>query len=158
MSMYQYKAEQFLPVTINEAWEFFSSPKNLATITPPELDFKTLSELNDEEIFEGMIIDYIVKPLFKLPVHWQTEICKVNKGVFFTDRQLKGPYKVWEHTHIFKQEKDGVLMSDIINYQLPFGLIGSIAHSLLIRKKVKDIFTYRKNVLEKIFINEPVLN
>ena len=89
MSMFQYKTEQFLPIDIEEAWSFFSSPKNLATITPAELDFKILSDLNNEEIYEGMKIDYIVKPLLKIPIHWQTEIIKVNKKNFFTDRQLK---------------------------------------------------------------------
>lgn len=159
MSIYQYKAEQFLPIDVEEAWNFFSSAKNLATITPKELDFKILTQLDNAEIYEGMKIDYIVKPLLKIPVHWQTEIVKVRRGVSFTDTQLKGPYKVWEHTHIFKAENGGVLMNDIINYELPFGFIGNIAHALFVRKKIENIFAYRKNILEKIFIkNEPVLN
>ena len=157
MSMFQYKTQQFLPISVDEAWNFFSSPKNLATITPPELDFKILSTFNNE-IYEGMKIDYMVKPLFKIPMYWQTEIFKVNKGKYFTDRQLKGPYKKWEHTHTFKPVNNGVLMEDIINYQLPLGFIGNLAHTLLVRKKIENIFTYRKNILEKIFINEPVLN
>lgn len=159
MGMFQYKTEQFLPIDIEEAWQFFSSPKNLATITPADLDFKILSNLKDEEIYEGMKIDYVVKPLLKIPMHWQTEIIKVSRGKFFTDRQLKGPYKIWEHTHIFKNLADGVLMQDIINYQLPFGIIGNIAHSLLVKKKIENIFSYRRNVLEKIFItNEHIFN
>ena len=138
---------------------FFSSPKNLAAITPDELDFKILSTLDNEEIFEGMKIDYIVKPVLKVPVHWQTEIIKVNRGLSFTDTQLKGPYKIWEHTHIFKAVTGGVLMNDIIHYQLPFGIIGNIAHGLFVRKKIENIFTYRKNILEKIFNkNEHILN
>lgn len=159
MSIHQYKAEQFLPIGINEAWEFFSSPKNLVTITPVELDFKILSELKDEDIYEGMLIDYTVKPLFKIPIHWQTEIYKVKKGIFFTDRQLKGPYKMWEHTHTFKPIANGVLMYDVINYQLPLGILGNMAHAVLIKKKIEGIFTYRRNILEKIFtINDHILN
>lgn len=159
MSMYQYKAEQFLPIDVEEAWMFFSSAKNLATITPDKLDFKILTQLNNEEIFEGMKIDYIVKPLLKIPVHWQTEIIKVSRGVSFTDTQLKGPYKIWEHTHIFKAVAGGVLMNDVINYQLPFGVIGDIAHALFVKKKIENIFIYRKKILEKIFLkNEYVLN
>lgn len=157
MSMFQYKAEQFLPISVDEAWAFFSSPKNLATITPAELDFKILSKVNDEDIYEGMIIDYIVKPLFKIPVHWQTEICTVKKGKFFTDRQLKGPYKLWEHTHTFEKMTNGVLMHDIINYQLPFGFLGNIAHTVLVKKKIENIFIYRKNILEKIFTTNEYL-
>lgn len=156
--MFQYKSEQFLPIGIDEAWKFFSSPKNLVTITPAELDFKIITSLKDEEIYEGMKIDYIVKPLLKIPMRWQTEIINVTKGKHFTDRQVKGPYKLWEHTHIFKPVQDGVLMQDIVNYQLPFGFIGNIAHSLIVKKKIENIFTYRKNILNKIFTNEHVLN
>ena len=158
MSIHQYKTEQLLPIGIEEAWRFFSSPKNLAVITPAELDFKILSNLEEEEIYEGMKIDYILKPLLKIPLHWQTEIIKVNKGKNFTDRQVKGPYKIWEHTHTFKPVKDGILMKDTIRYQLPFGFLGNIAHRLFVKKKIENIFIYRKNTLEKMFRNEYVLN
>lgn len=158
MPMFHYKTEQFLPIGIDEAWSFFSSPENLARITPTELDFKILTNLKDEEIYEGMKIDYTVKPLFKIPMRWQTEIIKVNKGKYFTDRQLKGPYKIWEHTHTFKPVNGGVLMQDAINYQLPLGFIGNFAHKFLVKKKIENIFIYRKNILEKIFNNEFVLN
>lgn len=154
--MYQYKTEQFLAVDIGEAWEFFSSPKNLLTIIPPELDFKILTQLKEEDIFEGMRIDYIVKPLFNIPVRWQTEIFKVKKGMHFTDRQLKGPYKLWEHTHTFKAVKSGVMMQDVINYELPFGILGKFAHAVLVKKKIEKIFAYRRNILEKLFSNEHV--
>ncbi len=159
MSMFQYKTEQFLPINIEKAWKFFSSPKNLKTITPDELDFKILTDIGDEEIYEGMKIDYMVKPLFKIPVRWQTEIIKIKKLRYFTDRQLKGPYKTWEHKHTFITKKDGVLMQDKIDYKLPFGVIGNALHALLVRKKIEKIFTYRKNILEKIFVtNGNVLN
>lgn len=158
MRIFQYKTEQFLPIGIEAAWQFFSSPKNLVIITPPELDFKIVTNLNDEEIYEGMKIDYIVKPLLKIPLRWQTEIIKVNRSRYFTDRQVKGPYKIWEHTHTFKSVNGGVLMHDIIKYKLPLGFIGNIAHTLVVKKKIENIFTYRKNILEKIFKNEHLLN
>ncbi|MBC8046328.1 MAG: SRPBCC family protein [Fimbriimonadaceae bacterium] len=151
--MHQFKAEQFFPIDKKRAWDFFSSPKNLSKITPPEMDFKILSPLNGEEIFEGMKIDYTVKPLFGISVRWQTEICKVKNQKYFTDSQLKGPYKVWEHTHTFTEVTGGVNMQDVINYQLPFGFIGNVAHSLFVRKKIENIFSYRKQILEKIFIS-----
>lgn len=148
--MYQYKTEHWLPISIEEAWQFFSSPANLAVITPPEMDFKILSTIGND-IYEGMIIDYKVKPLLGIAVKWQTEICKVERGKYFTDKQLKGPYKVWEHTHSFIESNGGVLMKDVINYQLPFSFIGSIAHWLFVRKKIENIFNFRKNKLNKIF-------
>ena len=154
MSVFQYKAEQFLPIDIEKAWDFFSSPKNLSVITPPEMGFKILTELNGKEIHDGMLIDYTVKPLLGIAMHWQTKIRDVEKYKVFADSQLKGPYKSWEHTHTFEEINNGVLMKDIINYELPFGFIGDIAHTLLVKKKIENIFAYRKSVLEKIFIKQ----
>ena len=113
--IYYFKTEHLLPVSIDEAWDFFSSAKNLARITPPEMDFKILSTLDEKEIYEGMIIDYIVRPVFGIPLKWQTEIINVNKPHSFADRQLKGPYKIWEHTHTFLEVDGGVLMHDVVN-------------------------------------------
>lgn len=153
MSIFYYKTEQFLPISISKAWDFFSSAKNLALITPPEMDFKILTNLDGKEIYEGMIIDYTVKPLLSIALRWQTEICKVDKPFYFTDRQLKGPYKLWEHTHRYIEKNNGVLMEDEVKYQLPFGIIGTMANSLFVRKKIESIFTYRRDVLTKMFIN-----
>lgn len=150
--MHQFKVEQFLPISREKAWDFFSSPKNLSVITPPEMDFKILSELNGAGIYEGMKIDYRVKPLLGISLRWQTEICKVQNQNYFTDRQLKGPYKIWEHTHTFVEAKDGILMTDVVNYELPFGLFGKVAERLIVRKKIKSIFDYRKTILNKIFL------
>jgi len=149
--MHQFKAEQFLPIDKSKAWDFFSSPKNLSLITPPEMDFKILSKLNGEEIFEGMKIDYTVKPLLGIAVRWQTEICKVQNQNYFTDRQAKGPYKIWEHTHTFSEVDGGVLMHDIVNYKLPFGFLGRTLNSILIKGKIESIFVYRKKVLATLF-------
>ena len=151
MYIRHFKTEQFLAIDIDQAWDFFSSAKNLSRITPPEMGFNILTQLEDKEIYEGMKIDYTVKPLWGIPVHWQTEICKVYRKKKFTDKQLKGPYRLWEHTHTFSTVHGGVWMTDEINYQLPFGFIGVLFHSLVVRKKIEHIFTYRKQVLEKIF-------
>lgn len=151
METYFFNAEQFLPITINKAWEFFSDAENLAVITPPALGFKVLSPVKDQEIYEGMLIDYKVSPLFNVPLHWRTQISKVDKPYSFTDRQLKGPYKLWEHTHHFFEKENGILMKDRVKYQLPYGIIGEVAHSVLVRDKIEDIFAYRKQVLNQIF-------
>lgn len=150
--MHQFKAEQYLPIDKNKAWAFFSSPKNLSLITPPEMDFKILTKQNDGEIYEGMKIDYTVKPLFGIRVRWQTEICRVENQKYFTDRQTKGPYKIWEHTHSFVEIDNGVLITDVVNYELPLGFIGKIAERILVRKKINAIFDYRKNILKKLFV------
>lgn len=151
MKIFQYKTEQLLPVDISKAWDFFSSPGNLAVITPPALDFTILSDIEDKQIYTGMIIDYKVKPLFGISVNWQTEITDVEKPFSFTDRQLKGPYKLWEHHHWFIEKANGVLVMDHVCYQLPFGVIGTISHSLIVRKKLDHIFNFRRSTLTRLF-------
>jgi ligand-binding SRPBCC domain-containing protein len=152
--MYQFKTLQWLPISLNEAWDFFSSPLNLAKITPPELDFKILTPVEGKEIYNGMLIDYRVKPLFGIPVHWQTEICKVEKPFIFADRQLKGPYKVWHHTHIFREENGGVMMEDIVDYEIPLGALGRLAQILIVKRKVESIFEFRRKTLENFLKNK----
>ncbi|WP_207514685.1 SRPBCC family protein [Longitalea luteola] len=151
MSIFYLKKEQLLPVDIQKAWAFFSSPNNLARITPPAMDFVTLTQIEDQEIYTGMRIDYRVKPLFGIPLHWQTEIVDVNKPFAFTDVQLRGPYRVWEHTHTFTETGNGVLMQDVVKYKLPFGWLGVLTHALLVRKKLEDLFAYRKAAIERLF-------
>ena len=152
MSQFYFRTEQYLPAGIGKAWKFFSSAKNLARITPPELDFRIISAPGDQEIHEGMIIDYLVKPLAGWPVRWRTEIEKVQKPVLFIDRQVAGPYRTWVHRHEFIQKQHGLLMKDEVLYELPFGWIGDLVHRLLVRKRIEGIFEYRRQMLEKIFL------
>jgi len=151
--IFTFNSEHFMPLGIDQAWDFFSSAGNLARITPPEMNFIILTNLDNKEVYEGMLIDYTVKPLFGIPLRWQTEIYKVNKPESFSDRQLKGPYRIWEHTHTFIQKENGVLMKDEVRYQLPFGIIGRLAHAIFIKKKIKSIFSFREKALNKIFMN-----
>ncbi len=150
--MHQYKTEQFLPIGRKKAWEFFSSPNNLRTITPPELDLLILTKLNGGGIYEGMEIEYTVRPVLGIRVKWKTEICKVKDQEYFMDKQVRGPYKVWEHTHSFIETSAGVMMIDIVNYELPLGVLGKLAEKLYVNKKIESIFDYRKEVLEKLFL------
>lgn len=147
---YTFTVQQYLPIPITKAWEFFSSPGNLALITPPEMEFKILSK-HKTPIYEGMHIDYIVKPLAKIPLKWKTEIGKTIELTEFTDRQLKGPYVKWEHHHSFIPFDKGTMMKDEVVYRLPLGFIGDILNKLLVRKKIQYIFTYRKIILIKLF-------
>lgn len=149
--MHQFKTQQILPISCAEAWTFFSSPKNLSKITPPEMDFKILTKIPDTAIYDGMTIDYKVKPLLGIPVRWQTKLYNIQTEKRFTDRQIIGPYKVWEHTHTFERHPKGVLMTDVIHYQLPLGYLGKLAERLFVGNKVAAIFTYRRKVLEKLF-------
>ena len=148
--VFNYNTEQLLPVTIEKAWDFFSTPKNLVLITPANLDFRILTKLDDGEIYPGMIINYTLRPLFGIPVRWRTEICEVNKPFSFTDRQVTGPYKTWIHRHQFIEKENGVLMKDDVSYELPLGLFGNLGY-MLVRKRVEKIFAYRCEMLQRIF-------
>jgi ligand-binding SRPBCC domain-containing protein len=151
MKIFTLCREQELPIAIEEAWAFFSSPKNLDKITPPDMGFVIKSQLNEGGIFRGMKIQYIVKPLLGIPLKWITEISEVDAPFLFTDKQLKGPYALWEHTHYFTTVPGGVKMRDEVKYGLPLGWLGLLAHTLVVRKKLDDIFNYRRKVLEQFF-------
>ncbi len=150
--MFYYKAEQLLPVDLQTAWAFFSTPGNLSLITPPEMGFRTLTKFEEgQEIYSGMYIDYKVRPVFGIPVFWRTEIKDVQKPWSFTDIQLKGPTACWEHTHTFIEKENGVLMQDVVKYRLPFGPLGVLTHALLVRRKLESLFVFRKAAIERIF-------
>lgn len=148
---YQLQRIQQLECDIDTAWKFFSSPYNLSRITPREMNFVVLTELNEESIYEGMVIDYTVSPLLGISMKWKTKIIQVDEGRSFTDFQQKGPYKRWNHFHEFIPNEKGVLIKDTVDYALPFGFIGAIVHSLIVRKKLQSVFDFRSQVLEELF-------
>ncbi len=151
MAFYQFHREQILNASVDEIWDFISSPQNLKKITPEYMGFDIRSKNLPNKIYEGMIIRYMVKPVFGIKTNWVTEITHVKDKFYFVDEQRVGPYSMWHHQHIIKQQGDKVLMSDIVSYQPPFGFLGSMANKLVIQKKLNEIFDYRTTVLEKIF-------
>jgi ligand-binding SRPBCC domain-containing protein len=151
MAHYQFKREQFLKTDIDTIWDFASSPANLKEITPDEMLFDITSEGLPEKMYPGMIITYVVSPLFNIKTNWVTEITQVKDKEFFIDEQRIGPYAMWHHQHFFDQKDGGILMRDIITYQPPFGILGVIANSVIIKKQLNKIFQYRWDVLEKKF-------
>lgn len=150
MAIYSLKAVQQLPVTIDQAWDFFSSPANLQLITPPEMDFRVISLHHGTKIYPGQIIEYKVKPLLGIPVYWMTEITHVQEGRLFVDEQRFGPYSLWHHQHHFRSIDGGVEMTDIVHYKLPLAFLGQLAHRLLVRKKLDSIFQYRYQKVEEL--------
>jgi ligand-binding SRPBCC domain-containing protein len=141
---------QKLPISIEEAWDFFSSPKNLKTITPPYMGFEIISG-GDEPMYPGQIITYIVKPILGIPMEWVTEITHVEKMAYFVDEQRFGPYSLWHHKHFFKPIPGGIEMRDVVDYKIPLGPIGKWLNQLFIKNKLKEIFDYRYKTLEKMF-------
>ena len=148
---YQFHQTQKIPASIDQVWDFMSSPDNLKKITPPYMGFDVISNSNSKIMYPGMIITYIVRPILNIPTHWVTEITHVKEGEFFVDEQRMGPYTLWHHQHKIEPIDGGVLMTDIVTYIPPFGFIGAIANKLFIRKKLKEIFEFRTQAVDKIF-------
>ncbi|HLV14185.1 MAG TPA: SRPBCC family protein [Xanthomarina sp.] len=148
--IYTLTSKQKLPITIDEAWEFLSSPKNLKTITPDYMGFHIISESN-KPMFAGQIIQYIVTPVLGIKTHWVTEITHVVEKQYFVDEQRFGPYALWHHKHFLKEIDGGVEMEDIIDYKIPFGFLGRLVHPILVKPKLTEIFNYRTKKLNELF-------
>lgn len=151
MGLHQLKYTTRLPIDIDTAWEFFSSPANLKVITPPYMGFEVTSEGADEKMFPGMIISYIVRPILNIPMEWVTEITHVKDKTYFVDEQRFGPYSLWHHKHFFKTIPGGIEMIDIVHYKIPLGPLGEIANTLFVRKKLNEIFDFRTKTLINLF-------
>lgn len=150
-ALYQLYRVQRLPISIEDAWDFFSSPRNLSVITPDYMGFIITSDYKDQKMYEGMVITYIVKPILGIPLDWVTEITHVDEPVYFVDEQRFGPYSFWHHEHHFREIDEGVEMTDLLSYKLPFCLVGRIINSLFVRRRVESIFDYRYQKLESLF-------
>jgi len=151
MSVKNFEFRHTLPIDIKTAWSFFSDPENLSKITPPEMNFVIHTNIKGRPAYAGQMIVYTVSPLLNIPMSWVTEITHVQEPNFFVDEQRKGPYKMWHHQHKIEAIEGGVLMTDIVNYQPPFGFLGSIANTMIIKKQLKEIFDYRTIAIEKRF-------
>ncbi len=151
MGFYQLHRTQKIPADIDRVWEFISSPSNLKRITPKSMGFDILSKNSEQAMYAGMIISYSVRPLLHLKTLWVTEITHVKPKSYFVDEQRIGPYKMWHHEHHLEAIDGGVLMTDIVSYQPPFGILGKIANNLIIRKKLNQIFDFRTIAVEEIF-------
>ncbi len=148
--MHHITTEQFIPISIDKAWDFFSNPHNLNLITPRDMSFKIIGDV-PEYMYEGMFIQYKIKPMLNISVDWVTEITHIKDQTFFVDEQREGPYKIWHHEHHFKQHNNGVLMTDKLYYDIGKGFIGSIAGALFVHKKVKHIFDFRYKKIDELF-------
>ncbi|ARM30780.1 cyclase [Prosthecochloris sp. HL-130-GSB] len=142
---------QFIPAPIEEVWSFFSNPANLKKITPPDMQFTIVSRPETTELFEGMRISYRLAPLLNLPVGWVTRITSVDKPVMFEDEQVEGPYEYWHHKHTFTAVEGGVRMTDRISYRLPYGAVGEMIDTLVIHRRLEEVFAYRRRRISELF-------
>ena len=150
MKIYRKHTFQNLPITCDQAWDFLCDPNNLKTITPDYMGFEILSGA-EKKMYAGQIIQYIVTPVMGIPTKWVTEITHVKEGEYFVDEQRFGPYALWHHKHFIRPIENGVEMEDIIDYKIPFGTLGRLAHPIIVKPKLNEIFDYRKKKLIELF-------
>jgi ligand-binding SRPBCC domain-containing protein len=149
--VYSLSTVQTIPISMEKAWDFFSSPANLQQITPSSLGFSIISKFHGDKMYAGQVIEYKVRPIMGIPLYWMTEITHVSEGKYFVDEQRFGPYSLWHHQHHFRVVEGGVEMTDIVHYKLPFWFLGDIANSLLVKRQLKGIFDFRFKKVESLF-------
>ena len=153
MKRYLLQRIQHLPVSTQQAWQFFSSPLNLPFITPPWLNLTPVNEVPNE-MFPGMIIRYRVTPHPGWTVTWISEITRVDPPRYFVDRQRSGPYRFWHHQHHFRPVSGGVEMTDKVSYGLKCNLFGKVIHTFFVRPRLEEIFNYRCRALAQRFTTD----
>jgi hypothetical protein len=144
VNTYQLRTSQVIRLPREQAFRFFQDPRNLPEITPDWLNFRMRDFDSGAMVSEGAEYDYSIKWLpYLWRTRWKSRIIQYRPPVTFTDIQLKGPYRSWEHLHLFEEIREGTLMEDIVTYRLPFGFIGEIVHRAMVRSQLEDIFSYR---------------
>lgn len=135
--------------TIEEVFSFFSNAENLQRLTPEELDFRILTPL-PVIMSKGTLIDYKIK-LSGIPFKWLTEITAWEPPQRFVDTQLKGPYKIWIHEHLFIPNGGKTTVKDIVEFVPKGWIFEPVIFRLFVRKKLEQIFDYRQSRFKDIF-------
>jgi ligand-binding SRPBCC domain-containing protein len=149
MKIHTLGKRQFVPAPLERVFGFFSRPENLSKLTPPGLGFVILTP-SPIEMKPGALIDYTIR-LFGFRVRWKTLITAYEPGRFFVDEQLRGPYSFWHHSHFFGEAPGGTIVRDEVRYALPLGPLGELAHSLVVKRQLRAIFSYRERVIGEYF-------
>jgi ligand-binding SRPBCC domain-containing protein len=149
MKTFEIITKQYINKPLDVVFQFFSKPENLEMITPESLSFNILTPISIR-METGSLIDYTIR-LFGIPIHWRTLISDYEPPFRFVDQQIKGPYTFWHHTHTFQAVEGGVEIIDKVKYSLPLGWLGTLAHSIWVRKDLEKIFKHRKTVIQNYF-------
>ncbi len=148
MTAYQLRSRLLAPLPITQTFRVFQDPRNLGRITPPSLGFQIASN-TDIEMRTGAEIDYTIRWL-GLPLRWKTLISAYDPPHSFTDEQLRGPYTLWRHVHSFEETAGGTVVSDCVDYRLPFGPLGAVAHRMVVARQLRAIFTFRQRAMDDL--------
>ncbi len=151
MAIRRFEQIEFIPISKEKAWDFFSNPVNLALLTPAKMMFQNVFKPDSEYVYPGMCVVHSVVPFAGIRITWVTRIIAVEPGLRFVDTQLKGPFALWHHIHEFKAVAGGTEMKDVLYYSMPLGFLGDLAHLLFAEKQIQNIFQYRSERLMDIF-------
>jgi ligand-binding SRPBCC domain-containing protein len=151
MKVYRLSTETFIPASHDTVWNYFATPINLNEMTPPDMSFEILTDVQGVKMYAGMIIQYKVRPLLNIPMGWTTEITHCEEGKYFVDEQRFGPYALWHHQHHFEAVDGGVKMTDTIHYAIGMGVLGRIAYAVYVKNRLEGIFSYREKRVKEIF-------
>jgi ligand-binding SRPBCC domain-containing protein len=147
MRTYDYTSSQWLPRSLDDLFPFFANARNLEELTPPWLRFSVLTP-DPIAMGEGTLIDYRLR-WRGFPMRWQSEIARWDPPHAFVDRQLRGPYRLWHHEHLFSERDGGTLIEDRVSFAVWFGWV---AYPLLVKRDVEAIFAYRRKRLAELFL------
>ena len=147
MNIYQLYRQQALKLSRQEAWDFFSSPYYLNQITPDFFNVEITSKV-PAKIYAGLLISYKMKAVFGMPMAWLSEVSQCDEPQRFVYQQAIGPFKFWSHEVRLSEADDHILMEDIVFYAMPWGWLGQVLHTLLIGKKLQQIFDTRQQYLQ----------
>ena len=141
-----------VPRSLAETWDFFSRPENLEKLTPPEVHFELRSPVRGVEMYEGMIVQYRIRPFPGFTTDWITEITKVEPHHHFIDDQRVGPFALWHHQHHFRMvDRHTTEMLDVLHYQAPLGFLGTLADKIFVHRQVLGIFEAREKAIKQLF-------
>jgi len=146
MKSHLFATELWLPRPRAEVFAFFADARNLESLTPPWLNFKTLTPA-PIPMRPGTLIDYRLR-VHGLPLRWQSEITVWDPPQGFADEQRRGPYRRWVHTHTFAESRGGTLCGDRVEYAV---IGGDLVNRLFVKRDVERIFQYRQMALERRF-------
>ena len=142
--------EQTVPAPRQKVWDYFCDPQNLNAITPPDMNFEILQGA-DAKMCPGQLIEYRVEFVRGIRSRWLTEIAHVRAGEYFVDEQRIGPYRFWYHEHGFQDTPAGTRMTDRVTYVVPFGVLGDLVNTFWIRKRLEQIFDFRRQKIGELF-------
>jgi ligand-binding SRPBCC domain-containing protein len=142
------ECSQLVALSVEESFAFFADAYNLEVLTPPWLGFRILTP-RPIRMRRGTTIEYVLTT-HRLPFRWRTEIVEWEPGRRFVDRQVKGPFRLWEHTHAFEERPDGTLIRDTVLYRMPYGPLGEIARRVLVARDLERIFDYRRDAVARL--------